>query len=854
MSNNNPGNNNGNGNNYNGNNNNGGGGGEGLGAGGVIGIIILVFGICGFITAWILIRERTRRMELNRIRDEENTTAVSPVSEKKTALDLERMGLRAELGLAKNEIEFEGDDLTPLYALKAERIQRIAALLSHTITLFEIVGFPPDATHNPLILLLKQIQSLQQTTHHTVEATTPVAKTFLENSLAQHKCLPKPLSLTKECISHLEAMVSALQKVEETQKTAEETQDAFEARLKASKEAADKTCSDAENNMRKKMDEVGAKMSVMEAEADKFKQLASAAESARIAIEIKTKEDEAATKSRIKQLRGELMDLEENELILTESMTKQERLSLLEDLIGEKVSRLNRLAAVTAEFYKLLKSLHFPKDDPLTSFLITLPDGLPENPSRRALQLRAKQLFVASITATKSLPPPFTFTRSYIEALEDRRDEVRDQVMEVEAREMDCQHLMDEITKLHEKLNIAVDERPPLVMDISKMDEYTILVKELRERWDESKQGEVDKDRLQAMREELLDLTEAEFSEKQKDANSKEERWSTVELLVTEKIKRITTLSSLSAELYLLYETTTGIPDKTIQETLLKSFLITLPSGLGDTPTLDALQNHAKELLTSYYSLNHSLPKPLSIARSCADDLKAKINAIKKIQREKVEREEELKRLIVDIRELWDQLSIPEKDRVALVEDVSKMKEYTSIADKLRKKWSETKKLEIDQTVARLKAVWLECAVGRQEQESFWNRCKPIYSPTALSEMLKEIANANLRRERVMKISKLIQERKEFIQKLIEFEKAAQDPSRFSGSSIRLLEEEKFRKSALPSLKKMENGIRKQLNEYEEVSEYAFSVDGQPYIEILDNEVKDRLSNTSVLVFFNKKG
>ncbi|KAJ3078534.1 hypothetical protein HDU99_000534 [Rhizoclosmatium hyalinum] len=119
--------------------------------------------------------------------------------------------------------------------------------------------------------------------------------------------------------------------------------------------------------------------------------------------------------------------------------------------------------------------------------------------------------------------------------------------------------------------------------------------------------------------------------------------------------------------------------------------------------------------------------------------------------------------------------------------------------------------------------------------------------------MKKEIASAALRRERGLKIAKLIQERQDFIKKLIEFEEAAKDPGRLTGSSIRLLEEEKFRKSALPNLKKMENVIRKQLNEYEEVSERPYYVKDRPYQEILDEEVKDRLSNSSVLVFFAKK-
>ncbi|KAJ3068423.1 hypothetical protein HDU98_008387 [Podochytrium sp. JEL0797] len=593
-------------------------------------------------------------------------------------------------------------------------------------------------------------------------------------------------------------------------KSAAESEIEFEERLKVNKESADKACSDAESNMKKKVEEVDLLMAAMQLESEKFQALAIQADAARMAILTKSKEEDEATKLRITQLRAELMDLEPTELNFSDSASRDEILPLLEELIGEKVTRINRLAAVTAEFYKLQKTLHFPASEPLNHFLLTLPSGLPENPSRRVLQLRSKQIFMASLNSTHSLPPPFVLTRAYIEALEDRRDNVRDEAMEYEANESDCKHVIENIVRLWEQLNIPPKNRQPLVMDPRNLNEYTVLANSLQEQWEVSKQGEVDKDRLQAIRDELLDLTETEFLVQ--NVESKEERWANLELLVTEKVKRISDLARLTSELCMIPDTSS----KTPFFNSLKPFLDSLRKGLPDPPTLDALQTRAKEILTSSFATTHSLPKPLSIARSCAQDIQKILDDVKKAAKEKLEKEELVRRLIGDIRALWSELEVDENERVALVEDVTK--------------------------------------IGEEEQDAFWDRCKPIYSPTALSEMLKEIANVTLRRERSIKIRKLIQERKEFIQKLIEFEKAAQDPSRFSGSSIRLLEEEKFRKSALPNLKKMENSIRKQLNEFEEATDHAFTVDNQPYLEILDNEVKDRLSNASVLVFFSKKG
>ncbi|KAJ3298853.1 carboxypeptidase C prc1 [Rhizoclosmatium sp. JEL0117] len=648
-------------------------------------------------------------------------------------------------------------------------------------------------------------------------------------------------------------MEAALLKVVQTQQAATESQTEYARRLAATKEAAEKACAESESLMEKKVDEISKKMALLDTETQKYKQLAIEAEAARVALELKSKEEEEATKARIKELRSELLDLANDEMQLTDGMSKVEIMALLEDLIGEKVSRINRLAAVSAEFYKLQKTLHFPASDPLTPFLQTLPTNLPDNPNRRALQLRAKQIFVASLNSpSKSLPPPFAFTRAYIETLEDRRDDVRDQVMEQEAKESDCKRVVDEIAKLYENLNIPKQDRNALVLDIKNLDEYNILVQELREKWEAGKQGEVDMSRLQEFREELTDLKANEFVVK--DPNSQQERWQVLENLVTEKADRINQIASLSTDLLLQYNSVPEeVHSKTPEEVQIKALLDNLSSGVQDSTSPLQLQSHIKDKLTSYFAEHHSLPKPLSITRVFIKSLQERISVVRREIKEHKEREEQLRRLISDIKELWDQLEVPESERIVLVDDLKNLKEYTAIADRLRKRWSEKMKLEIDQTVEKLKQVWKDCGTSKEEQDLFWSHCKPIYSPIALQEMKKEIASAALRRERGLKIAKLIQERQDFIKKLIEFEEAAKDPGRLTGSSIRLLEEEKFRKSALPNLKKMENVIRKQLNEYEEVSERPYYVKDRPYQEILDEEVKDRLSNSSVLVFFAKK-
>ena len=68
-----------------------------------------------------------------------------------------------------------------------------------------------------------------------------------------------------------------------------------------------------------------------------------------------------------------------------------------------------------------------------------------------------------------------------------------------------------------------------------------------------------------------------------------------------------------------------------------------------------------------------------------------------------------------------------------------------------------------------------------------------------------------------------IKKREAFILKWIRFEENATSPDRFKGSSMNLVKEEKFRKTALPKLIKKENVLTDALVAFESANSLKFS-------------------------------
>lgn len=102
------------------------------------------------------------------------------------------------------------------------------------------------------------------------------------------------------------------------------------------------------------------------------------------------------------------------------------------------------------------------------------------------------------------------------------------------------------------------------------------------------------------------------------------------------------------------------------------------------------------------------------------------------------------------------------------------------------------------------------------------------------------------KKEMFLEILSLIDKRDSLLVAMIEFEKIASDPRRLFKSSFQLLSEERFRKSAAPTLFRTERELLDRIVEYERQFG-PFYLNGN-YKEQLTEEIKNRIINKNVFI------
>lgn len=130
------------------------------------------------------------------------------------------------------------------------------------------------------------------------------------------------------------------------------------------------------------------------------------------------------------------------------------------------------------------------------------------------------------------------------------------------------------------------------------------------------------------------------------------------------------------------------------------------------------------------------------------------------------------------------------------------------------------------------------------------------YTAADIHDLLKQIKElkADLpklasRSMRAKKVKQILSERNALIVQMQVFERTASDPARLFAPSFRLLQEERFRKSALPTLKRLEARLVKELEEFDASEQEPYKVNGEPLREVLERERGERFVNETVFGF-----
>ena len=133
----------------------------------------------------------------------------------------------------------------------------------------------------------------------------------------------------------------------------------------------------------------------------------------------------------------------------------------------------------------------------------------------------------------------------------------------------------------------------------------------------------------------------------------------------------------------------------------------------------------------------------------------------------------------------------------------------------------------VDGGLVELKEIWIKFRVPEKKQEVMLKNLIPDESQKYTSEtnenLQKAAAKLRFQITSAGDVIDKIKEREEFILKWIGFEENATSPDRFKGSSMNLVKEEKFRKTALPKLIKKETVLTDALVAFESANSLKFS-------------------------------
>ncbi|KAF2074858.1 hypothetical protein CYY_003846 [Polysphondylium violaceum] len=252
-----------------------------------------------------------------------------------------------------------------------------------------------------------------------------------------------------------------------------------------------------------------------------------------------------------------------------------------------------------------------------------------------------------------------------------------------------------------------------------------------------------------------------------------------------------------------------------------------------------------------------------SIGSSNKGDLKSLVALIRKLESisgemkdMKAHREREIKRLNQQIKKSYVQLGIAESDnsRIKFNLERSKIKAPLSV-QLLALLQSENKRLNqlkkdkfkdiYDGKAKRLHHLWTELCIP--ESERILNSSSTgdasdedsKYSTENLEYMDQQITHLSELLESMKAILAKVKRREFLKEGMKTFEKQASDDSnRFKGSSVRLLEEAKFRKIVSKEFPKLTEDLQKELTDWEQLHQKRFFYYGTPYLVLMNSETE----------------
>ncbi|KAL2918951.1 hypothetical protein HK105_201219 [Polyrhizophydium stewartii] len=210
---------------------------------------------------------------------------------------------------------------------------------------------------------------------------------------------------------------------------------------------------------------------------------------------------------------------------------------------------------------------------------------------------------------------------------------------------------------------------------------------------------------------------------------------------------------------------------------------------------------------------------------------------------------QKLSSVTTEIVAFWEELRIDESLRTVLVADLRNLDDYCELCEALRLEWVAQMKAHVDELVGEVKDMWDRCRVGEPSRSKFMATiAEQMYSPLTVARLQSELRVLAVRLEKCHGINRLIEQRQDLLAKMHDFERTASDPRRLFRPSFQLVEEERFRKTCLPSLMKIEADIVDAVKHLEQETGEPFCEGDARYIDKLEAEIAQRFINATVFV------
>ncbi|OJD29732.1 microtubule associated protein [Diplodia corticola] len=243
-------------------------------------------------------------------------------------------------------------------------------------------------------------------------------------------------------------------------------------------------------------------------------------------------------------------------------------------------------------------------------------------------------------------------------------------------------------------------------------------------------------------------------------------------------------------------------------------------------------------------------PEQLGLHQDDLDRLRARKD---RLVEEKAQRERRLRDLRNNIEALWDRLGVEEADRKAFFAGnrgcgIRSINEYEDELARLNELKRKNMHLFVEDARDRLQQLWDSLYFSEEEMLDFTPAFSDVYSDALLSAHEAEIDRLEALKEQRAPILALLDKHKSLLNDRNELTASAQDASRLMGRGQKgerrdpgkLLREEKMRKRIAKELPKLEAELRKALEAYEDEYGRPFMVQGERYLDELDNSASAR--------------